>query len=87
MIKKAAILLGVVALVALNLSTPDVDVPMSLHICSWYIGIAIWFSLTVPMRTGRTLETLKDVGPGTRVVVGLLWPIYILVWFTVRFIL
>ena len=60
------------------------DVPLWVHVVGWYLGVAIWFSLAVPMRTGRDLDNLKDVGPGTRVLGGLLWPLIVIVWVTAR---
>jgi hypothetical protein len=87
MIKKVAIVLGVVVLLAIYVYPTDYDAPLWLHIMSWYIGVAIWFSLTVPIRTGRTLETLKEASPLARVMIGLIWPVYLLVWFTARYLL
>ena len=41
---------------------------MWLHVLSWYVGVAIWFSLGVPLR---------DVSPVMRVLGGLVWPVAI----------
>jgi len=45
-----------------------------------YLGVAIIFSLCVPMRTGRSFDTLKDISPGAKVLGGLAWPLIIIVW-------
>ena len=41
------------------------------------IGIAVMVSLYVPMKTGRTFDTLKDVNPSTKVLASLLWPLIV----------
>lgn len=60
------------------------DTPLWLHIVGWYLGVAIWFSFSVPMRTGRDINNLKEVGPMTRVIGGLLWPLIVIVYMAAR---
>lgn len=81
MSKKKIITTAVALVVAgvFELCVPTPEGPWSLHVFSWYLGVAIWFSLTVPMRSGPTVDTMKEAGPLTRVVVGLLWPINVIV--------
>jgi hypothetical protein len=40
-----------------------------------YVIIAIYVSLFVPLKLGRTPETLRDVSPLTKVSAGLIWPV------------
>lgn len=65
--------------IALNLQVRTNDVPLFLHIVSWYMGIAIGFSLYVPIRTGRTVDTMRLASPLARVFISFLWPLYVVI--------
>lgn len=77
---------GAGLLITLNIVAAGIssDSPLWLHVLGWYVGVAVWFSLFVPMRTGRTIDTLKNVGPVTKVLGGLLWPLIVVVWAAAR---
>jgi hypothetical protein len=86
-VKTLAIGAAIGLLMVLYVYEPDVDdAPLWLHIVGWYLGVAIWVSLTMPMRVGRTRESMKDVGPMTKVLGGLAWPVLLGVWVAARFL-
>ena len=51
-----------------------------MYILGVYVGIAILFSVFVPMRRGRSVDTLQDVSPIAKVVGGFLWPLIVIAW-------
>lgn len=84
MAKKIVVVAMLTLLVVLNVHSWRIDAPLWLHGVSWYIGAAIWFSLYVPIRVGRTVDVLEEAGPVARVLVSLVWPLYMLVWLVAK---
>ncbi len=81
MVKKIVVVAMLALLLALNAHAYATDAPLWLHVLGWYVGVAVWFSLYVPMEVHHMPAT-----PAVRVLVGLVWPIYMAIWLVSRWL-
>lgn len=45
-----------------------------------YASIAMLLSLAIPIRRGPSVYAIQDAGPGERVIIGLAWPLFVIIW-------
>ena len=69
--------LGLLILLILYLEPSEADTPLWLDLIGWYIGVAIWVSLKLPKYTGSLRGPRVEVSAKKRVLVGLVWPVYV----------